>query len=228
MNARARILGRLRAAGSRPASADFADLPEATAYYRAHRCDEDGAARLTRFRSAIEAAHAEVHDTDAAGWPDKLRELAAAKGVRRLLIGAGTPEATRIESLRSDAFVPVAYARPADEWKSELFEAIDGGLSRARSAIAATGSLVLWTGSQEPRLLSLVPPVHFVLLDADRIHADLHAALTAEGWSDQLPTNALLISGPSKTADIQQTLAYGAHGPRQLIVLLVHAGEGAP
>ena len=37
-----------------------------------------------------------------------------------------------------------------------------------------------------------------------------------------MPTNALLISGPSKTADIQQTLAYGAHGPRELIVLLCH------
>jgi L-lactate dehydrogenase complex protein LldG len=36
-----------------------------------------------------------------------------------------------------------------------------------------------------------------------------------------LPTNALLISGPSKTADIQQTLAYGAHGPRELVVLIV-------
>ena len=41
-----------------------------------------------------------------------------------------------------------------------------------------------------------------------------------------LPTNALLVSGPSKTADIQQTLAYGAHGPRELIVLIVHPAGG--
>ena len=43
----------------------------------------------------------------------------------------------------------------------------------------------------------------------------------AERWSDGLPTNVILVSSPSKTADIQQTLAYGAHGPKQLIVLLV-------
>ena len=42
-----------------------------------------------------------------------------------------------------------------------------------------------------------------------------------------MPTNALLISGPSKTADIQQTLAYGAHGPKELVLLLLQAEGGA-
>jgi L-lactate dehydrogenase complex protein LldG len=59
------------------------------------------------------------------------------------------------------------------------------------------------------------------------LHADLHAAITAEGWAQGMPTNALLISGPSKTADIQQVLAYGAHGPRELIVLLCDESGGA-
>jgi L-lactate dehydrogenase complex protein LldG len=85
---------------------------------------------------------------------------------------------------------------------------------------------VLWPDAREPRLLSLVPPVHFVLLDTATIHADLHAAVVAEDWMAGLPANALLISGPSKTADIQQTLAYGAHGPRELIVILMHALGG--
>ena len=40
-------------------------------------------------------------------------------------------------------------------------------------------------------------------------------------WSDKMPTNALLISGPSKSADIEQTLAYGVHGPKELVVLLI-------
>ena len=67
-----------------------------------------------------------------------------------------------------------------------------------------------------------------MLLDVATIHADLHSAITTEGWKDGLPTNALLICGPSKTADIQQTLAYGAHGPRELVVLLRHAGQVKP
>ena len=69
--------------------------------------------------------------------------------------------------------------------------------------------------------MSLVPPVHIVLLNASTIHNTFYEAMTAEGWADGLPTNALLISGPSKTADIQVTLAYGAHGPKELVVLLI-------
>ena len=75
--------------------------------------------------------------------------------------------------------------------------------------------------------MSLVPSVHFVLLDVATIHSDFHSAITTEGWKDGLPTNALLVCGPSKTADIQQTLAYGAHGPRELVVLLRHAAGAA-
>jgi L-lactate dehydrogenase complex protein LldG len=121
----------------------------------------------------------------------------------------------------------VRYAETIDSWRDRLFDQIDAGFTAARSAIAETGSLILWPDASEPRLLSLVPPVHFVLLDSADIHADLHAAMVAEDWENSLPTNALLISGPSKTADIQQTLAYGAHGPRELIVLLTHTDREA-
>ena len=51
----------------------------------------------------------------------------------------------------------------------------------------------------------------------------------AERWTDGMPTNLVMVSGPSKTSDIQQTLAYGAHGPRQLWVVIVndHTGDSA-
>ena len=69
--------------------------------------------------------------------------------------------------------------------------------------------------------MSLVPPVHIVIVDGEKMYPDLSSLIKAEKWQDKLPTNVLLISGPSKTADIQQTLAYGAHGPKELIVLLL-------
>ena len=75
--------------------------------------------------------------------------------------------------------------------------------------------------------MSLVPPVHVVLLDATKIYNTFFEAMSHEGWKDGLPTNALLISGPSKTADIQQTLAYGAHGPKELVVLMLTTKEDA-
>ena len=108
-----------------------------------------------------------------------------------------------------------------------MFDTVDASLTLARGAVAETGSLLLWPSPSEPRLLSLVPPVHFVLLDVDTIHADLLSMMTAQGWSQGLPTNVLLICGPSKTADIQQTLAYGAHGPKELVVLLRNAPGSA-
>ena len=58
--------------------------------------------------------------------------------------------------------------------------------------------------------------------------ANLLAAMLSERWASGMPTNALVISGPSKTADIQQVLAYGAHGPREVIVLLCLASGGKP
>jgi L-lactate dehydrogenase complex protein LldG len=69
--------------------------------------------------------------------------------------------------------------------------------------------------------MSLVPPVHVVLLDSANIYNTFYEASQLEAWKDGLPTNALLISGPSKTADIQVTMAYGAHGPKELIILLM-------
>jgi L-lactate dehydrogenase complex protein LldG len=215
MTARERILTRLRQAPAGPP----APLPDVTAWYAATAA-EDLAARTARFRTHIEAAHAEVHETDDAGWPALLVDLAARKGLRTLLLGHGTPEAATLRSQPPEALRLVDYEQPAAAWRTELFEGIDAALTTAKSAVAATGSLILWPSAREPRLMSLVPPVHFVLLDAATIHADLHAAMAAENWAAGMPTNALVISGPSKTADIQQTLAYGAHGPRELIVLL--------
>ncbi len=65
-----------------------------------------------------------------------------------------------------------------------------------------------------------MPPIHVALLRASELFATLREAMAAQDWRKGMPTNALLVSGPSKTADIEQTLAYGVHGPRELIVLV--------
>ena len=98
---------------------------------------------------------------------------------------------------------------------------MDVAITGTRCAIAETGSLVLWPDADEPRLMSLVPPVHIALLDAATLHPTFAHAIATENWAAGMPSNALLISGPSKTADIEQTLAYGIHGPSQLITLIL-------
>ena len=220
MSARDNILARLRAA---PAG-DPVSLPDVAGWHAAAG-NMDNATCIARFRANIETAHAEVFDTDTESWPALLCQIAAKKNVRKLLVGNDAPEGKVLATHNYGALQLAHYEKPANEWRSELFDDIDAALTPARSAIADTGSLILWSDARAPRLMSLVPPIHFVLLDAANIHTDLYAAMKAEQWTAGMPTNALVISGPSKTADIQQTLAYGAHGPREVVVLLI---KGTP
>jgi L-lactate dehydrogenase complex protein LldG len=217
MSARDKILGRLRGTATAALS-----LPDVGDWYATHRRNEDISQRIARMRTALESVHTEVHVTTDSDWPDLLLQIAAAKGLRNLLIGDNTPHGAELESRKPQNLQLVRYADPIESWRDQLFDGIDASLTSARSAIAETGTLILWPTPAEPRLMSLVPPLHFLLVDATTIHADFHSAMSAEGWQKAMPTNALLISGPSKTADIQQTLAYGAHGPRELVVLLCH------
>jgi L-lactate dehydrogenase complex protein LldG len=117
------------------------------------------------------------------------------------------------------------FAQPLEQWKAELFDTVDAGFTVARSGIASTGTLILAPDAGTPRTVSLVPPLHIALVHARTLHPDLHAAARAERWSEGMPTNLVLASGPSKTSDIQQTLAFGAHGPRWMWVVIVIEGD---
>jgi len=219
MNARNAILARLRGA----TVAEQPALPDVAAWFEQRRRSENLSERCTRLRQALEAVHTQVFDVTQANWADVLLALLAQKGLGQLLIGKDTPHGQQLLGRPTPGLQLMCYEQPIEQWQDLLFDGVAASLTLARSAIAETGSLVLWPKPSEPRLMSLVPAVHIVLLDASTIHADLHAVMLAEQWAAGMPTNALLICGPSKTADIQQTLAYGAHGPKELLVLLRHA-----
>lgn len=218
MNAREQILARLYKANV----AAQLPLPDVASWFDSHHRDEDMVGRTSRLRTALEAVHTEIHEVTPANWVEVLLTVAASKGLRHVLVGTDTPHGAELQSCHTGELQVLAYDHPIDTWRDLLFDGVDAALTLARGAVAETGSIILWPSSSEPRLMSLVPSLHFVLLDVDTIHADFYAVMTAEGWSQSMPTNAVLICGPSKTADIQQTLAYGAHGPRELVVLLRH------
>ena len=98
---------------------------------------------------------------------------------------------------------------------------VDAGFTTTLGGIAETGTLVLWPNADEPRLMSLLPPIHVALVQESAVTDSLAELIRVQDWAARMPTNAVLISGPSKTADIEQTLAYGVHGPKELIVLVV-------
>ena len=95
------------------------------------------------------------------------------------------------------------------------------GVSRAAFGLADTGSVVLAAGPEEPRARSLLPPVHVTILEAERILpglADLFRELGTE-----LPSALAIVTGPSRTADIEQKLVIGVHGPGEVHIVLVDA-----
>lgn len=210
MSAREQILGRLRGARAAalppPILAGSVAIPEEE--------------RIERLRTNLEGAHGEVIDARQGDWRHFLSTLCAEKDIRRLMLAPNVPACDLGDTVAVERF-----DRPLEAFKDHLFLGIDAGLTVADGALAATGMLALASSPTQPRTLSLVPPIHICLLDAARIHADLAAALSTEAWGTALPTNLIFISGPSKTADIQQTLAYGAHGPKQLIVIVAAAGS---
>jgi L-lactate dehydrogenase complex protein LldG len=216
MSAREQILARLNKANVTTQSV----LPDVAGWFDSHQRNEDLAQRTARLRTALEAVHTEIHDVTPANWADVMLSVAATKGVRQVLVGTDTPHGAELLARQTGDLQLVAYEQPIDTWRDLLFDGVDAALTLARGAVAETGSIILWPSPSEPRLMSLVPSLHFVLLDVDTIHADLYAVMSSEGWHERMPTNVVLICGPSKTADIQQTLAYGAHGPRELVVLL--------
>ncbi|EPX94466.1 L-lactate dehydrogenase complex protein LldG [Ralstonia sp. GP73] len=228
--ARERMLERLRGANPTPAGAD--DATELSRRIDAHYAAQRPATATTQadlvtaLQTALEASHAEVWRADAGSWPALLAQQLHAAGVQRLLLDpAGAAGAALVQALPASVQA-IPYARPLEDWKAELFDTVDAGFTVARSGIAATGTLVLAPDAGTPRTVSLVPPLHVALVHADTLHSDLHAAVQAERWSAGMPTNLVLVSGPSKTSDIQQTLAYGAHGPRRLWVVIVE--DAAP
>ena len=94
----------------------------------------------------------------------------------------------------------------------------DVGLSGAEAALAETGSIVVESGSGKSRLATLLPPVHVALVSTSCLVPDIFTWTAAR--SGKMPANVTLISGPSKTADIEFTLTIGVHGPKRLIVIL--------
>lgn len=97
------------------------------------------------------------------------------------------------------------------------------GLSGAPAALAATGSLVLASDTGQYRNASLLPPVHIVIVTTSQIIPDFESWI-AEQRANQLDhfrrsSNIVLISGPSKTADIAMELILGMHGPVELHVV---------
>lgn len=218
-DARRTILANIRRSLRRsgPLEASVAAALEArTAAHTAHVQPRVSGEALQRFREKFEAAGGLVHMVPSL---------------------ADVPR-TLMEHLRAHALPPAAVMGSDDvlrtiPWPNELSierRAATGedrvSVTTAFAAAAETGTLALLSCEESPTTLNFLTEDHVVVLPSARVFIHLE-----EIWSrlreafPSLPRTVNLISGPSKTADVEQTLQQGAHGPRRLLVILVQGDD---
>ncbi|MGD9290059.1 MAG: lactate utilization protein [Desulfobacterales bacterium] len=180
--------------------------------------------KIAKLKTLMEAMRTEVFTTPAQNWTMVLEDILKNRKIRNLLYSPQTEIGRALELKMKNSTQGLPQLIPYDDNIEQLKEMVfnvDAGITSAAGAIAETGALILWPTQEEPRLMSIVPSIHIAILQADTIHNSLSEVIHNENWSQKMPTNIVLISGPSKTADIEMTLAFGVHGPRELIVLIV-------
>jgi L-lactate dehydrogenase complex protein LldG len=211
----AAFLRRVSAALGR--SATPSDVPPAPAV-------EDSVARTVGpgqnlpalFAQRAAAVGMTVHRVAPGAARGRIVELLRSLGARRVAVGATLADVAA--ALTGAGFETV-------DWRGapglEPLYTVDVGITDVQAAIAETGSLVCWSGPGRGRGLSLVPPVHIAIVRPPDIVPDLIDYWANTGAGANLPSSLVLITGPSKTADIEGELITGVHGPREVHIVQI-------
>jgi L-lactate dehydrogenase complex protein LldG len=178
---------------------------------------------VARLRDEVVAAGGRAHlvpDADSA--VATIVELVRSCAARRVLLGGGDfidtlPLAPAMAVLGVEVCLVSTLTDPDAR---PVFFAADVGITGVDDLVAETGSIVQETRPDQPRAVSLLPPVHIAVAHARQIVPDLFDLFTRPR-SDGMPACLSLITGPSKTGDIELKLVTGVHGPGQVHVVVV-------
>jgi L-lactate dehydrogenase complex protein LldF len=157
-----------------------------------------------QFMAELKALGGECHPCTTAELPKMIMSQLRARGITRLMA-----DKTSMEILTGSGL----------ELVTEPDHTCRAGITRAKAGLADTGSLLVTGGKNELLSASMLSEVHIAILNRRDLHASLPDILNTQVVR-QAPA-AVIISGPSRTADIEMTLTIGVHGPGELIVLLV-------
>jgi L-lactate utilization protein LutC len=140
------------------------------------------------------------------------------------LVNGKRAVASNARFLREIGVIEIAGVRT--DWldRAELRAACaeaDIGITSADYALADTGTLVLLSSPEEARLISLLPPVHLAMVPRTRLLTGLDELLSIMPKPVERASSMVMITGPSRTADIEQILVRGVHGPGEIHVVLI-------
>ncbi len=161
----------------------------------------------------------------------RIAEVAASLKAKTAAIGEGVAnDPAPIAAALGRAGVDVLRTAAADDDEARAalrarLARCDLAIAEAHYAIASTGTLVMVATPARPSSLTLLPPANVIIVDAARMMPDLAAALAALGADAIASHRVALITGPSRTADIEKRIVLGVHGPRELHVAIVWHGH---
>jgi L-lactate dehydrogenase complex protein LldG len=211
MSSRGQILARLRSRQE-----PFPGIHPPETYQPMTPLAEDRAGLLDRFVSEAEALSAFVHQpSDEAQAIQEILEILGTDEIVLAWEWSSIPLPTLAETLEA---AHISVASPRDP-------GVRVGISGASAALAATGSLVLCSGKGQYRATSLLPPVHIAVITRQQIVPNLERWIQGQRAAGlpafQQASNTIIISGPSRTADIAMELILGMHGPGELHIIII-------
>lgn len=211
MNAREEILENIRTALGRADVQTSPSPPEALIRVPEAEMDQ----RIERFRRALEALNGKTY---LAASAQEARQHA------EQIIGGRTAVSSNGPLLAELGItgLPGVTAGGTDRARLRQLCVESGvGVTSAEYALADTGTLVMISSEQEARMVSLLPPCHLAVVPRQRLLTGLDELLTILPHPAERSSSMVLITGPSRTADIEQILVRGVHGPAEIHVVLV-------
>ncbi len=206
MTSRDEILSRIGSALGRTAGDPVPDAPPVLLRYAASSRQE----RIALFSEALVALAGRV---SVAATP------AEARAYVESVLGGRRAIASSAPVLKASGILSLPGV--SSEFSRERCAEAEVGISSADFALADTGSLVLMSASGESRMISLLPPCHISVIEANKILATLDELLELEPQPAIESSAMVLITGPSRTADIEMRLVRGVHGPGEIHVVIV-------
>jgi len=205
------ILNKVRTALGRHAGQAIAEPPAV----RLRMAEVDTETRIANMLRAVEALAGKTH-------------RAATGADARAYVGAVLDGKTAVASnapyLRECGILQLAGVQSGFTDAAELralCATVDVGITSADYTLADTGTLVMLASPAEARLISLLPPMHIAVVPKERVLPGLDELLTILPLPAEQTSSMVLITGPSRTADIEQILVRGVHGPGEIHVVVV-------
>ncbi|MGO9013885.1 MAG: LutC/YkgG family protein [Dissulfurispiraceae bacterium] len=218
MQAREEILGRLKSAKKKAPAA----RPEKPVLAEMNLDKEQ---LLQRFTSELNAQSGAVYQAkDKEDAVRILSGIASAEGLKSVLATSGDIYGVDIRAFGAQNNVSVGTVQDFSDRKTfrESAFSVDAGITSADFAVAETGTLGVVFNKDQPRLVSIAPPVHIAIVPADKLYPVYEDVIDQVFKDvDKIPSQFCFITGPSSTADIQGVHFKGMHGPVKIFVIFI-------